>query len=160
MVENNNKFSELEKQIIAYTQGDLPLDPRPFKPLADQLGISETEVITRIKNLKAGDYIRRFGAVLRHQKVGYQSNALVAWEATTTNADQAGEIMAGCQQVSHCYLRETPEEFGYNLFTMIHACSETDLQNVIEQLARASGLSRYTVIRTRHEYKKTSMVYY
>ena len=160
MVENNNKFSELEKQIIAYTQGDLPLDPRPFKPLADQLGISETEVITRIKNLKAGDYIRRFGAVLRPQKVGSQSNALVAWEVTLAHADKAGEIMANCQQVSHCYLRETPPEFRYNLFTMIHALGEEDLQKIIEKLAQAAGLTKYTIIRSRHEYKKTSMVYY
>lgn len=160
MVDNNSKFSELEKQIIAYIQGDLPLESRPFRTLAEKLGISETELIKEIGNLKAGAYIRRFGAILRHRKVGYRSNALVAWEVTLAHADKAGEIMANCQQVSHCYLRETPPEFRYNLFTMIHALGEEDLQKIIEKLAQAAGLTKYTIIRSRHEYKKTSMVYY
>ena len=157
---DKSKFNETEKQIIAYIQADLPLDPRPFKALAKKLGIPEAELIKKIENLKAGAYIRRFGAILRHRKAGYRSNALVAWEVDSVNADKAGEIMADCHQVSHCYLRDVPPEFGYNMFTMIHALSEADLQKVVEQLALAAGLTQYTIIRSRHEYKKTSMVYY
>lgn len=160
MVENCREHNEIDKQIIAYIQADLPLESRPFLPLAQKLGISEEEIIIRINNLKNQSYMRRFGAILRHQKAGYDSNAMVAWLVTITEADRIGKIMAGFNEVSHCYLRDTPPEFGYNLFTMIHACSEMELQNIIERLVKASGLSKYTIIRSLHEYKKVSMIYY
>ncbi len=160
MVDNCQEHNEIEKQIIAYIQADLPLASRPFLPLAEKLGISEEDIITRINNLNNQSFIRRFGAILRHQKAGYDSNAMVAWLVTITEADRIGKIMAGFNEVSHCYLRDTPPEFGYNLFTMIHARSEMELQGIIERLAQASDLSKYTVIKSLHEYKKVSMIYY
>ena len=68
--------------------------------------------------------VRRFGAVLRHQGAGYNTNAMVAWLVDEKDADKAGELMAKLiLRISHCYLREVPEEFGYNLFTVIHTKS-------------------------------------
>lgn len=160
MVEKCYKHNEVEKQIIAYLQGDLPLEPRPFKPLAERIGISEQEIIAEINHLKAQSFMRRFGAVLRHQRAGYNSNALVAWQVTMNEADRIGELMAGFNEVSHCYLRETPQEFGHNLFTMIHARNEKELRDIIERLARASALTKYIIIKSVHEYKKVSMTYY
>jgi len=157
---DNSKHDEIDKQIIAFIQYDMPLEPRPYKRLADKLGISEEEIITRICNLRAKSLLRRFGAVLRHQKAGYSSNAMVAWQATTAEADRVGEIMAGFNEVSHCYLRETPPEFGFNLFTMIHARSEEELQEIVDRLSNASGLTEYTIIKSLYEYKKISMTYY
>ena len=159
MVENCREHNEIDKQIIAYIQADLPLGSRPFLPLAQKLGISEEEIIIRINNLKNQSYMRRFGAILRHQKAGYDSNAMVAWLVTITEADRIGKIMAGFNEVSHCYLRDTPPEFGYNLFTMIHARSDAHLSEIIARAADGTQLNDYLIIKSLKEFKKASMKY-
>jgi len=65
-------INELEKKIINLIQGDLPVTHRPFALLAEQLGISETELLAEIRKLKDSGVIRRFGATLRHQEAGYR----------------------------------------------------------------------------------------
>lgn len=160
MDNQDNKHDDIDKQIITFIQYDIPLEPRPYKHLADNLGISEYDIVVRIRKLISNSILRRFGAVLRHQKAGYDSNAMVAWQAEKEEADTAGELMAGFSEVSHCYLRETSPEFGYNLFTMIHARNEEDLQEIVTRLSNASGLKEYTMIKSLHEFKKISMTYY
>ena len=61
-------LDELDKKVISFIQGDLPLDKRPFALVAEKAGISEKEYIERIQNLKKSGIIRRFGATLRHQE--------------------------------------------------------------------------------------------
>ncbi|HWP98493.1 MAG TPA: Lrp/AsnC family transcriptional regulator [Syntrophomonadaceae bacterium] len=145
--------------IIQLVQGDIPLQSNPYQELADKLGISEEAVVERLKGMMDRGLIRRFGAVLRHQKAGFVLNAMVAWKATPGREDQAGNILAGYRQVTHCYLRDVPEEFGYNLFTMIHAHSEEELASLLACMVKDSGLQEYLVIRSIREFKKTSMQY-
>ncbi|NLB52955.1 MAG: Lrp/AsnC family transcriptional regulator [Syntrophomonadaceae bacterium] len=156
----NNTNDEIDKHIIAFIQGDIPIESRPYNGLADELGISEDEVQARILKMMSKGLLRRLGAVLRHQKAGFDSNAMVAWGVEEEDADEKGEFMAGYDEVSHCYLRETPPDFGYNLFTMIHARSEKELQEIISRISSEAGLSRYTIIKSLKEFKKTSMTYY
>ena len=44
----NDKSNLLEKAIVHKLQEDLPLVPRPYKLIADELGISEEELLVKI----------------------------------------------------------------------------------------------------------------
>ncbi len=153
------KFDNIDKHIIALLQGDLPLVSRPFRHISVDLGISETEVIARIRSLKEKGALRRWGVVLRHQQAGYKSNAMVAFKVGVEQADPAGEIMAGNNSISHCYLRQVPDSFPYNLFAMIHAQSDEELKKIVTDVAEKTGLDEYVVIRSLKEFKKISMKY-
>ncbi len=83
-------MSDLEKRVILALQRDLEIKPRPFKDLADQLGLEEEELLSAIQGLMARGYIRRFGATLRHQKSGYEANALVAWAVPEASSRPSG----------------------------------------------------------------------
>lgn len=152
-------LNEIDAGIIAFLQGDIPLQSDPFADLAKELGVSEEALLTRIHELQASGVIRRLGAVLRHQQAGYRANAMVAWQLASEEADQAGEIMAGRQEISHCYLRDVPDDFNYPLFAMIHARNEQELQHTIKQIAELTGLNDYAVLRSLREFKKVSMNY-
>jgi DNA-binding Lrp family transcriptional regulator len=154
---NENKQDQL---IIKFLQGDIPLEPRPLKSLADELQLSEDEVLARIKDLQARGIMRRWGAVLRHQKAGYACNAMVAWKVTPDEADQAGETMAAFKEISHCYLREVSADFGYNLFSMVHSRNEQEMKETISRIARATGLNNYVVLKSVRELKKVSMRFF
>lgn len=152
-------MNEIDREILRFMQGDLPLSPRPFAGLAQQLGIDETEVVDRITRLTEAGYLRRVGAILRHQQAGFSSNAMVAWKVRGEEAERLGHLLAQFAEVSHCYLREVPEEFPYNLFTMVHASNESSLQNTVQLMARQSSLQEYVVLKSCRELKKVSMEY-
>ncbi|HPF20816.1 MAG TPA: Lrp/AsnC family transcriptional regulator [Syntrophomonas sp.] len=148
------------RRIIQFLQGDIPLESRPFQKLAVDLEISEEEVLERIQDLQKQGVVRRWGAVLRHQQAGYTCNAMVAWKVGPIEADRAGEAMAEFHEVSHCYLREVSADFGYNLFSMVHARSQTDLAETISRIADVTGLDDYVVLNSIRELKKVSMRFF
>lgn len=152
-------YDEIDTQIIQFLQGDIPLESNPFAGLALNMDISEQELLDRIHSLQAKGIIRRWGAVLRHQKAGYSCNAMVAWQVEPEQMDRAGEIMAGIKEISHCYLREVPDQFNFQLFSMVHARNEQELENAISRISELTNINDYAVLRSLREFKKVSMRY-
>lgn len=153
-------YDEVDKVILKFIQGDLPVESRPYQGLARELGLTEAEVVSRINHLKEQGIIRRVGAILRHQKAGFAVNAMTAWKVDVSQADGVGKILAGFDQVSHCYLRQVPPEFGYNLFAMVHAHDEDELDRLVNEMSILTGIDDYCVYHSIKEYKKVSMVYF
>lgn len=150
---------EIDKNIISLLQGDVPLQPRPFQGLAQQVQLSEQEIVERIIKMQQDGILRRWGAVLRHRQAGYLVNAMVAWKVEPARADEAGRLMAEFNEISHCYLRNVPDSFAYNLFAMVHARDDKELRQVIEEVSNRTGIQDYTIIKSLKEYKKASMKY-
>lgn len=150
---------DINREIIRFIQGDIPVESRPFTSLAERLNLSEEEIVERIRVLQNQGVIRRFAAILRHYNAGFKVNAMVAWKVAVADADRVGTIMAGFDEVSHCYLRDVPEEFGYNLFSMIHARSNEQVNTLLKELASRTGISDYIIIKSVRELRKVSMEY-
>jgi len=153
-------FSDIEKQILRRVQGDLPGSPTPFADIAAEIGVSETQVIELLAELKESGAIRRFGATLRHQKAGYGKNAMVAWKVPEDRLAEVGGKMAAQDEISHCYVRRTYPEWRFNLYTMIHGRDEGDVDNVVARLAAGLSLDEYDKLESVEELKKTSMTYF
>ncbi len=151
---------DLERRIIHYLQGDLPVTARPFAVLASKVGISEEELLQRIKVLKEQGTLRRFGATLRHQLAGFRANAMVAWYVPEDNMDEIGPLMATFKEVSHCYQRRIQGKWKYNLFTMVHGKSKSDCQGTARRIAEKTGIKDYVLLLSLKEYKKTSPKYF
>ena len=152
-------LTELEKKIIASIQGDIPVTERPYLEIAESLGISEETLLQTLQDLTDRGVIRRFGATLRHQKSGFSSNAMVAWQVDEDRIDEVGEKMATCKEISHCYRRNPQSQWPYNLYTMVHASDEASCRNIVRRLADETGIDTYSVLFSRRELKKTSMKY-
>jgi siroheme decarboxylase len=153
-------LTDLEKRIIASIQEDLPITERPYREIARRLGIAEEALLEALRGLSARGVIRRFGATLRHQRTGYKANAMAAWKVDEERIDAVGRIMAGFRQVSHCYRRNPAPAWPYNLYTMIHAENETACRKTARRMAEAAGVDVYSLLFSREELKKTSMVYF
>ena len=153
-------FSDTERRILAIVQADLPDGPEPFAEVARQAGTTLEEVLDLLRGMKERGEIRRFGATLRHQKAGYGSNAMVAWCVDEADMERIGQFMAARPEISHCYHRVNCMDWPYNLYTMVHAKSPEECQAVVDELARLSGVEEYDVLKSRKEFKKTSMRYF
>jgi DNA-binding Lrp family transcriptional regulator len=154
------EYDSIQKEVIKFLQGDIPLVSNPYAGLANSLNLTEEEVLGCIRQLQENGSVRRLGTILRHQRAGYTINAMVAWKVPEAETDRVGKIFSGYAAVSHCYLRSVPEDFGYNLFTMIHARSQEELDQLLVQLISASGLKDYQTINSIKELKKISMSYF
>ncbi len=154
------KLTELEKKVIASIQGDIPITERPFLEIAETLDVSEDTFLAVLKRLSDRGVIRRFGVTIRHQKSGFQANAMVAWEVDEDQAETVGEKMASFREVSHCYRRNPTEEWPYSLYTMIHAQDEDLCREIARKLSAKTSVEHYALLFSRKELKKTSMQYF
>ena len=153
-------LTELEKKVIASIQKDIAITQKPYLDISRALGISEDELLETLNDLCQRGVIRRFGATLRHQQTGYKANAMVAWQVEEDHIDRVGEKMASFRQVSHCYRRNPTDSWPYNLYTMVHAADEDSCRKTASEMAAAVGVENYTLLFSKEELKKTSMVYF
>lgn len=153
-------LTELENEIIALIQGDIPITQRPYLEMAQKLGISEKTLLERLKDLCDKGVIRRFGATIYHQKSGFEANAMVAWKVDEDRIDDAGERMASFNEVSHCYRRNPTGDWPYNLYTMIHAKDEESCREIARNISAKTSINTYSLLFSRKELKKTSMKYF
>jgi DNA-binding Lrp family transcriptional regulator len=153
-------LDDLDKKIIALIQGDLPLTAQPYTELAQKIGITEELLLERIKSLKAQGIIRRFGAILRHQKAGFKANAMIAWQVPEQKIEETGASMAQYKEVSHCYQRITHPDWPYNLYTMVHGNDEEACRQIAQKIALETGIKDYILLFSEKEFKKTSMRFF
>ena len=153
-------LTELEKKIVASIQEDMAVMDRPYIGIAQNLGISEAELLQNLQDLCDRGVIRRFGATLRHQRTGFTANAMVAWMVDEDRIEEVGQKMASFKQVSHCYRRNPTAEWPYNLYTMVHANNEQSCYATAREMSAATAVEDYTLLFSREELKKTSMVYF
>ena len=155
------EFTEIERNILAIVQRNIPESATPFLDIAEQVGCSEQEVLTLLQKLKDESAIRRFGASIKHQKTGYTHNAMVAWKIDDSLVSEAGKKAAEHEMISHCYFRpSSAADWPYTLYTMIHGQEKGDCEKVIEELRQTTKLQEYAMLDSLKELKKTSMKYF
>lgn len=152
-------LDQIDRAIITQLQRDLPLVTHPFTVLGEEIGITEDEYLKRVQQLQSCGIMRRLAAVLRHRESGYIVNAMLVWRQDEDTADEVGQRVAQLEAVSHLYLRAADEMWPYNMYAMVHSQSEEGLAAAAGKVAEISGQKDISVIRSVHEYKKTSMQY-
>jgi DNA-binding Lrp family transcriptional regulator len=154
------KFSAEDAKLIRKIQGDLPLSLTPFYAVARQLGWEEKELLRRVRSFIRRGWIRRLGAILRHQKAGYFGNAMVVWRVPEDQIPRVSRAMIAFPAVSHCYLRPALPQWPFNLYTMIHGPTAGDCRRIAQRISRKTGLKNYRLLFSKREHKKSSMQYY
>ncbi len=152
-------LSALDRAIINEMQQDLSVIPRPFHPLSAKLKIDVNGFLDRCRVLQQRGIIRRFGAAIRHNEVGFTANAMACWAAPPSMVEAAGREVASLSEVSHCYERKTSPLWPYNLFAMIHGHVKEDCQEAADRVSRETGLEEYVLLFTVKEFKKTRVRY-
>jgi DNA-binding Lrp family transcriptional regulator len=145
--------------LLRQLQGDLPVEKRPFRAVASRAGTSEEDVLDTLRGLIQQGRIRKFGALLRHQKAGVTRNAMVVWAVPPDRTEETGSVFASFREITHCYERRPPFQGRYNLFTMIHA-GKGSLEELIATISNRAGIGDYQVLESLEEFKKSSMEYF
>lgn len=153
-------LTDLDKKIIMELQAGLPLASRPFRELAQRLGISEAELLARVQALQQNGFMRRIGAALRHRRVGFKANAMIVWDIPEEIINEVGEQMAKLPEVTHCYQRLSLPQWPYNFYTMVHGHSQEECQQIADKISAIAGVTNYRLLYSVAELKKSSMKYF
>lgn len=150
------KLDRLDEDILRIMQDDIPLVSRPFKAVADKLGVSEEEVMERVRRMIDSGVVRRFSASIRHRKLGIKANPMIVWKVPEERVEEVGRLFSSFDEVTHCYERAiAPGKWEYNLYTMVHGYDTDSVEAIARKLAKASGIKEYMMLYSVKEYKKT-----
>ena len=133
-------FDAVDRRLVLATQGGLPLVPRPYHQLAEQVGIPAEEVMTRLARMLASGVIRRIGAVPNHYAIGYTANGMSVWDVPDERIDELGRQVGALDSVTHCYHRPRRlPDWPYNLFAMVHGGSRAEVMAKVAEIAAIIG---------------------
>lgn len=142
------EFDVSDKKILNILQTDFPISTRPFLEIAAKTGISESDVIERILNLKKNRVIRQISAIFDSHNIGYKST-LTAFKVKEGSVEHAASVLNSHSGVSHNYLRNN----DYNIWFTITLPSGLSLENEIAKLAELAGASDYLMLPTLKLFK-------
>lgn len=152
----------IDKLLIAAVQGGLPLCERPYAAIAQQLGLQEQTVLTRLQRLQELGAIKRFGVIVRHHELGYRANAMVVFDIGDSEVAHLGHCIGQFEYVTLCYHRpRVLPEWPYNLFCMIHGKDRDAVLAHVEELRQRCALQNvaYAVLFSKRRFKQRGAVY-
>jgi DNA-binding Lrp family transcriptional regulator len=151
---------ELDKKIIKALETDIPLTLDPYQKIAADLNIERSELLKRLKQLKERKILKRISAILHHRDSGYQANGMFVCHFSKNKIDEAGQEISKLEAVSHCYQRQTYQNWPYNFYAMMHAKNKEELEAKIEELVAEYKIEDHQILYSTEELKKTSMKYF
>lgn len=98
-------LDDLDRQLLWALQDDLPLCERPFAVLATGLGVSEEEVLQRLRRYLAEGIVTRFGPFFQVERMG-GAFCLAAMAVPEERFDEVTVAVGAFPQVAHNYRRE------------------------------------------------------
>ena len=131
-------IDNLDRQIIKATQAGLPLVPRPYAKIAEELGVDEGLLQGRLDAMQERGVIRRIAVAPNHYALGMVANGMSVWDVDDNLIGTLGPKIGALDFVSHSYERPRAlPDWPYNLFAMIHG---TNREEVEEKRAVIAGI--------------------
>ncbi|MCK4476760.1 MAG: AsnC family transcriptional regulator [Methanophagales archaeon] len=157
---STNTPDETDQVILRTMQNGIPLIKDPFEGVAKEAGISQAEMIGRLRKLISNGVIKRLGISVNQRKVGIVANAVVAWKVPQEQVESVGNTLSSYKEVTHCYERITiPGKWEHNLFTVIHGYSRESVEEMAKRMSEAVGIKEYLVMFSNEQFKRTSVMH-
>jgi DNA-binding Lrp family transcriptional regulator len=160
IVETKFVATEEEKNHIRELQKDLEITERPFLKSAQKLGITEEQLLEKVKQYEEIGVMRRFAAILRHREVGFTANGMIVWKVPDERIEEVGAKLGAFPQISHCYQRPVYPDWPYSVFSMVHCKSIEEAQEMAKQIQKQVDINDYKILFSSREFKKTRVEYF
>lgn len=129
-----------DRAIVTATQEGLPLVPDPYGAVADMVGTTIEDVMTRMTRMLEAGVIRRIGAVPNHYRLGFRANGMTVWDVEDARVMALGAAVGALPFVSHCYLRpRIGSAWPYNLFAMVHGHDRAEAEGQAAEIRALLG---------------------
>lgn len=130
--------------LIDRLHGGFPLSERPFQEVAQAMGWTEAQVISRLRELLADGTLTRFGPLFQIEKAGGQF-VLAALAAPESRFEEVTATVNAFPEVAHNYRRE----HALNMWFVVAAESESAASDVIARIEAATQCKVYAFPKER-----------
>jgi DNA-binding Lrp family transcriptional regulator len=138
----------IDKKILNIIQSRFPLEPEPYKVVGEQIGLSEDEVLARVKILKKKGIIRRIGAVFDLGKLGFAST-LCAAKVPEEKIKEFVETVNSYPGVTHNYRRN----HEYNIWFTFIAPTMDDIEKALKEISDKTGITDILNMPAKRKFK-------
>jgi len=130
------QIDDINKAILNRVQSDFPLTPRPYRTIAEDLGLSEDDVLNRLKRLKKEGFIRRIGGNFVPEKLGFIST-LCAARVSEEKIDLFAATVNRYPGVTHNYQRNNK----FNIWFTFIAPSMDEIHENLDRIRLETGIN-------------------
>ena len=133
-------LEQADKDIINYLQTGFPICERPYLKVADELKMTEDELLQRLQRLLNAGILSRFGPMYHAEYMG-GALTLAAVKAPFEIFDKIAEMINAFPEIAHNYARE----HELNMWFVIATETVERQQQVIDEIEQQTGLKVYNM---------------
>ncbi|MDP3877527.1 MAG: AsnC family transcriptional regulator [Methylobacter sp.] len=137
-------MNELDKLIINTLQDGFPICDAPYRQVAEQLGLSEQELLNRLKALLDNGTLTRFGPLYNAEQMG-GALTLAAVKAPKERYDEITDIINAFPEVAHNYARN----HELNMWFVLATETPGQIQQTISAIEQQTGLTVYNMPKNK-----------
>jgi DNA-binding Lrp family transcriptional regulator len=141
-------MDKLDRELLNLTQREFPITSRPFLAISEDLGISEDDVLDRVRQLLASGIIKRIGPSFDAQSIGHVST-LVAANVPSERLVEIAGIISSFPEVTHNYQRD----MMYNLWFTLVARDSVVLEHTIDSIKEQTGIENLYLLPAERVFK-------
>jgi DNA-binding Lrp family transcriptional regulator len=127
-------LTALEKCLLNEYQRGFPLCESPFAVIAQQLDVSEEQVIKTLDSLQQRGLISRVGPVFAPRRAG--ASTLAALSVPDAELERVAELVSHYEEVNHNYERK----HTFNLWFVVTAPDEARVRQVLDEIQSLTRL--------------------
>ena len=130
------KLDPTDKRILNRIQSDFPIEVRPYQAIAEELELTEAQVLKRVQALKETGIIRRIGGNFVPHKVGFVST-LCAAKVPEDQIEAFARVVNKFPGVTHNYQRDNE----LNIWFTFIAPSREEISRNLDEISKETGIA-------------------
>lgn len=129
-----------DRAIINQLQGGFPVCERPYARVAQQLGLSEDELLARIKSMLEQGVLSRFGPMYHAERLG-GGLTLAAMQVPEADFEKVCATVNEFPEVAHNYQRD----HRLNMWFVLATETPEDIARVVAEIEASTGYKVYNM---------------
>lgn len=139
-----HRLAPQDARLIDRLHGDLPLKDHPFAAVGAELGLSEDEVLDRLRRLLSTGVLSRFGPLYQIERVGGRF-VLAALEVPADRFAEVTAIVNALPEVAHNYRRE----HVFNMWFVVAGETQGAIDAALSTIQAQTGLTVHAFPKER-----------
>ncbi len=137
-------LDEADRAIINALQGGFPLADEPYREVAEALGLSEDDLLSRLRRLLDQRVLTRFGPMFQVERMG-GAFVLAALKVPEAEYERVAELVNGFAEVAHNYRRE----HALNMWFVLATETPDGIARATAAIEAATGLPVFAFPKER-----------
>ncbi|WP_299470904.1 AsnC family transcriptional regulator [uncultured Roseibium sp.] len=131
----SQELSDLDRRLINRLQDDLPLTQRPFASIAEELSLTEQEVVDKVRQLRDDGLLTRFGPFFDAEALG-GAFCLCAMSVPEERFEDVLTKVNAHAEVAHNYQRD----HALNMWFVMATETRGDIIRTAREIEHDTGL--------------------